>query len=134
MYSRCSSERQEPCLKIVFERIYDFQGLAVCYWPAPDCTKCPGFCQLVKLSEICSGKSDNGTGFSPGNPIFLCQYYSTIVPHSYLSQAAFIKRTSGQSLETFKKTINFRKLGSIGLKSNLCPGLPSSGMLRKVDW
>jgi hypothetical protein len=32
--------------------------------------------------EICAGQSDTGKRFSPGTPVFACQYHSTNAPYS----------------------------------------------------
>ena len=64
----------------------------------------------VSPCEIYNGQCNNGKGFSPRTPVFPCQYYSTITPHS-LCLHVFLTRTIQAKPGSLPKSRTLPELG-----------------------
>ena len=72
----------------------------------------------ASLCEICGGRNGTGTDFYPSTSAFLCLYNSTNLYHL---NVPLTRRTNVRSRAVFKKTVLFRKSGSIGQTSTSTP-------------
>ena len=67
----------------------------------------------VSPCEIYNGQCNNWTGFSPRTPVFPCQYYSIITPHSLCLHVA-LTRTIQAKPGSLQKAGLFQNSGIIG--------------------
>ena len=65
---------------------------------------------------ICSRHSGTGTGFSPSNSVFPCQYNFTIAPNSFHQRVTRTRRANGRRLGTWKHR-SFGNRGALDRKT-----------------